>query len=104
MTKDVPTVHLDPDSELARALDAADDAPFLLVSNGVHFRVIRAADDLWANYDPEAVLVALRAVAGTMSAEEGERVKQRCHADRREASRLLATTSLAAEILHVRSG
>ncbi len=90
MAKDVPTIHLDPDSELAFALAAADDEPLLLESNGVRFRVIRATDDLWANYDPEAVLMALRAVAGTMSAEEGERIKQQIYRGREEGTRPLS--------------
>ena len=87
MANDIPTIHLNPDSELARALAAADEEPLLLESNGVRFRVIRATDDLWANYDPEAVLASLRAVAGTMSAEEGKRIKQLIYRGREEGTR-----------------
>ena len=90
MVREPLTIHIDPNSELARALASADDEPLLVESNGVHFRVIRATDDLWANYDPEAVLVALRAVAGTMSAEEGERIKQLIYRGREEGTRPLS--------------
>jgi hypothetical protein len=52
MTKASHTIHVDPTSELARALKEADAAPVVLESNGVHFRVIRASDEIWAGYDP----------------------------------------------------
>jgi hypothetical protein len=90
MDKEPFTIHLDPDSELARALADAKEAPVLLESNGVHFRVIRVTDDLWADYDPEAVLAALRAAAGTLSPEEGERIKQLIYRGREEGTRPLS--------------
>ena len=53
------TIQLDPESELARILAAAEETPVVLNSNGVRFRVMRAEGDLWANYDPEAALEGL---------------------------------------------
>jgi hypothetical protein len=90
VANDLLTIHLDPDSELARALALADDQTLLLESNGAHFRVLPVTDDLWANYDPEAVLVALRAVAGTMSVEEGERIKELIYHGREAGTRPLS--------------
>jgi hypothetical protein len=89
MVKERPAIRLDPDSELARALAAAEDEPVLLESNGVRFRVSRDTDDLWANYDPEAILASLREVAGTMSPEEGERIKRLIYRGREEGTRPL---------------
>jgi hypothetical protein len=71
MSKDPLTITIDPDSELGRALDGTDDSPVILERNGARFRVIRA-DDLWADYDPDAVLAGLHAIAGTVSPEEGD--------------------------------
>jgi hypothetical protein len=33
-------------------------------------------DDLWANYDPKKLRAALRAVAGMLTPDEGERLKE----------------------------
>jgi hypothetical protein len=90
MTKEPLTITVDPDSELGRALDDSDGAPVVLVRGSAHFRVVRAADDLWAGYDPEAVLAGLHAVAGTMSPEEGERIKQLIYRAREEGTRPLS--------------
>ena len=59
-----------PDSELARLLDEADQQPVDVEKNGVHYCVMRVServnltDDPWTNYDPESVRAALRASAG----------------------------------------
>ena len=59
-----------PDSELARLLDEADQQPVDIEKNGVRYRVMRMServnltDDPWTNYDPESVRAALRASAG----------------------------------------
>jgi len=87
MVKEPLTIHLDPDSELARALADADDEPVLLDSNGVRFRVIRADDDLWADYDPEKVRDGLRKFAGILTPEEGERIKELIYRGREEGTR-----------------
>jgi hypothetical protein len=69
------TIHLDPDSDLALALADAD-APVLLESHGVRFRVIRDTDDLWAGYDPERVRRALRQSAGALAGVDVKTLKQ----------------------------
>jgi hypothetical protein len=87
MPREPHTIHIDPDSELAQILATAEETPVVPDSNGVHFRVIRVEDDLWADYDPEAVLEGLREIAGTLSAEEGERMKALIYRGREEGTR-----------------
>jgi hypothetical protein len=86
-TKEPLTIHLDPDSELARALARTGEEPVFLDSNGKRFRVIRVDDDPWVGYDPDAVLDALQEVAGTLSSEEGERMKELIYRARDEGTR-----------------
>ena len=90
MPEEPLTIHLDPDSDLARALADADAEPVFLDSNGVRWRVIRASDDLWAGYDPDAVLAGLQASAGSLSREEGERIKELIYRGREEGTRPLS--------------
>ncbi len=90
MAKEPVTITIDPDSELGRALDDSDGSPVVLVRGDARFRVVPAADDLWADYDPEAVLAALHAAAGTLSPEEGERIKQLIYRGREEGTRPLS--------------
>ena len=90
MAEEPLTIHLDPDSDLARALADADAEPVFLDSNGVRWRVIRATDDLWAGYDPDAVLAGLQAAAGSLSREEGERIKELIYRGREEGTRPLS--------------
>ncbi len=87
MAKAPLTVTIDPDSELGHALDDADGSPVVLERNGARFRVTRDPDDPWANDDPEAVRAALRAVAGTLTRDEGERRKELIYRGRDEGTR-----------------
>jgi hypothetical protein len=87
MAKEPLTITIDPDSELGRALDQTAGEPIFLLRNGTRFRVIRDADDPWANYDPESVLEGLHEIAGTLSAEEGERMKELIYRGREEGTR-----------------
>lgn len=90
MAKEPLTIRLSPDSELAHALAEADEAHVILESRGVRFRVIRAEDDPWADYDPDAVLAGLQAIAGTLSPEEGERMKALIYRGREVGTRPLS--------------
>ena len=87
MTKEPRTITIDPDSELGRALDEFDGSPIVLERNGMRFRVAREPDDPWANYDPENVRAALRAVAGTLTPDEGERLKELISRGREQGTR-----------------
>jgi hypothetical protein len=87
MAKEPLTITIDPDSELGRALDQTAGEPIVLLRNGTRFRVTLDADDPWANYDPESVLEGLHEIAGTLSAEEGERMKELIYRGREEGTR-----------------
>ncbi len=89
MSKAPLTIHLDPDSELARALADANAGPIQLDANGVRFLVVPVRDDLWTGYDPGAVLAGLQGAAGTLSREEGERMKALIYRGRKEGTRPL---------------
>jgi hypothetical protein len=87
MNKTIQIISIEPDSELARAPQEDEIAPVVLESNGVHFRVLRDADDIWARYDPERLLATVRAAAGTLTPEEGEELKELIYRGREEGSR-----------------
>lgn len=86
-------VAIDPESELGRALSENSDEPIILVQGTTRFLVIRQGsdprddDDPWANYDPEKVRAGLRKVAGLLTPEEGERMKEMIYRAREEGAR-----------------
>jgi hypothetical protein len=49
-----------PDSEVDKLLDQADEAPLLIERSGVRYRVTREIDDPSAYYDPERALESLQ--------------------------------------------
>lgn len=83
----VITFTVDPESELGRALQQLDESPIVLECNGARYRVTRADEDLESEYDPERFRAALRAVAGTLTPEEGERRKELIYQARDGGSR-----------------
>ena len=87
MRQEPLTITIDPDSELGRALDESDGESLVLLRGTARFRVTRDPDDPWANYDPESVLEGLREIAGTLSPEEGERMKELIYRGREEGTR-----------------
>jgi hypothetical protein len=87
MSNEPRTITVDPDSELGRAFDETTDEPIVLVRGSTRFRVTRDLAYPWANYDPEAVLAGLREIAGTVSPEEGERMKELIYRGREEGTR-----------------
>ena len=80
------TITIDPDSELGRALAAVDDAPIVLERDGARFRVIREADDLWADYDPQRVRRALRQSAGAFAGVDVAELKRELQEQRSQDS------------------
>lgn len=87
MAAEPKTIHVAPGSELARLLDEANHAPIRLQKDGVSYRLAREDEDIWADYDPEAVRAALRKFAGTLSPEEGEKLKAYIYRAREEGTR-----------------
>ncbi len=86
MANEPLTIKVDPDSELAHALDEAA-TPVVLERDGVRYRLSREEDDPWAHYDPAKLRAALRQVAGTITPEEGERLKELIYRGREEGTR-----------------
>jgi hypothetical protein len=70
------TITIDDDSEFGRALDAYPHEPITLLKGGRRYRVVRAPDDIWADYGPERIRKALEEVAGTLSPEFGDQIKE----------------------------
>lgn len=79
-------IHVDPDSELGRALDNGS-RKVVLISGEERFNVSRDTADPWDNYDPEAFRRALHEIAGLISPEEAERRKEQLYRWRAEGSR-----------------
>jgi len=72
------TIPVTDETDLSRLLDEAAAGPIILDRDGVRFRLSRedAADDPWTDYDPERVRAAVRELAGIITREEGERMKE----------------------------
>jgi hypothetical protein len=87
MATESKTIHVTDGDELARLIDAANEAPVILEKDGIRYRLSREDDGSWAAYDPEAILSTLRAFSGTLSREEGERLKASIYRAREEGSR-----------------
>lgn len=85
--RELVTVEIDPESELAHALAAAVEKPIVLVVNGARFHVSRDESTPAADNDREAFREALRAVVGTLTPEEGERLKRDIYRWREEGTR-----------------
>lgn len=90
MTQEPLIVQIDPECELVHALDEAAAKPLVLISNGVRYRVQRQKtpdENLWTEYDPERLRATLRDAAGTLTPEEGERLKEAIYRGREEGTR-----------------
>ncbi|MCC6314167.1 MAG: hypothetical protein IT337_09125 [Thermomicrobiales bacterium] len=81
------TIMIDPDSELGRALGAGDLDSVVLQRGNARFRITREPDDPWASYDSEKIRAGLHELAGMLSPEEGEQIKERIYRGREEGSR-----------------
>jgi hypothetical protein len=82
-------IELDPESELARAVVAAGRKPVTVSINGRRYLVKRDPDDRWDDHDEADFEAALRAVVGTLTPEEGERLKEAIYRGREEGTRPL---------------
>ncbi len=80
-------IELDPESELDKALATAGRKPVVLVSDGRRYVVSRDPLDSVDDYDPEEFRAALRAAVGTLTPEEGERLKRDIYRWREEGAR-----------------
>ena len=85
----IKTIKVTPETSVGHLLDEADAAPVVLEANGTRYRLVREPDDPWTSYDPERVRAGLRRFAGTLSLEEGERIKALIYRGREEGTRPL---------------
>ena len=82
------TIKVTESTDWPRLLDEAASAPVRLERDGVVYRLTREEDDdIWAGYDPERVREGLRLFAGTLTPEEGERLKALIYRAREEGTR-----------------
>lgn len=88
--REMVTIELEPESELAKALAAAGKTPVVLVSNGDRYVVSRQPVEPTDDYDPEDFRAALRAAAGTFTSEEAEELRQNIYRWREEGTRPLS--------------
>ena len=87
MSKAAQTLHVEPGSELARALNVADAGAVVLEIDGVQDRLMKIDDNPWADYDPERVRAGLRKFAGSITREEAERINESIYRGREEGPR-----------------
>ena len=80
----------EPGSEIDRLLDQADETGVLIERNGDVYRVQRAgpaAQQLWDEYDPEAVHAALDATAGSWADVDVETLIDQIYRAREQGTR-----------------
>jgi hypothetical protein len=87
MVAEPTIIHVTPGSELDRLVETAKETQVILEKEGVRYRLTREGVEPWIHYDPEAVRAAVRAAAGTISAEEGNALKEYIYRAREDGSR-----------------
>ncbi len=106
MVPEAKTIEVAPGSELARVLDEAAGKRLVLVKDGVRYHLTpedapppstisdrpgtsegTAPRDPWADYDPDKLWEGVQAAAGSISPEEGERMKEYIYAAREAGTR-----------------
>ncbi len=83
-------IRVKPDGELANVLSEAAAAPVLLEVDGELYRVDRMDEDkdtIFVGYDPDKVVEAIDATAGSLSAEDAEALITTLYKAREEGSR-----------------
>jgi hypothetical protein len=87
MAHELKTIHVDSETDLFAVLAEASAEPIHLEKDGVVYRLVREREDIWRDYDPDAVRAALRKYAGTITLEEGEELKKYVRRAREEGTR-----------------
>jgi hypothetical protein len=80
-------LELAPDSDLAKALDAAGKTPVVLVTNGHRYLVRREPGNFEVDNAREEFRAALRAAAGVFTPEEADQLRENVYRWREEGSR-----------------
>jgi hypothetical protein len=78
-------IHVQPESELARLLDEAGEAPLVLERDGQRYRLIKETD-IWAGYDPSRTRAALQKSTGALRGIDREKLRLDIHQARAQDS------------------
>jgi hypothetical protein len=88
MVAEPKVIPVEPDSELSRLVDQAEETPIVLVRDGRRFRIVREEDaGPFAGYDPERVLAAIEQAAGLFDGMDVEWLKTGLRSQRGQARR-----------------
>lgn len=89
MVLDRESIELDPESELATLIVSSGRKPVAVHANGRRYLIVRGSDDGGSEYDRADFEEALRAVIGTITPEEADRLKDMIYRGREEGTRPL---------------
>ena len=93
MAKEAKRIRITDDTTLTHVLAEAAAAPLLLEKDGELYRLDRVredAEDIFADYDPQAALAGMHAAAGTWKDIDVEAFKARLYRAREEGTRPLS--------------
>jgi hypothetical protein len=79
-------VVIEPDSEVARLLDVADESPLVLELNGAHYHLVRDPDELPTPRHRTSLREALRRSAGALANIDVEELKRDLREQREQNS------------------
>ena len=87
MATELKVINVAPESELGRFLEEFGGAPVILEKDGERYVLAREdAHDIWADYDPEKVMQALRQGTGILAGVDRESLLSDIHAAREQNS------------------
>ncbi len=83
------TIHIEPDTELDRALRESDPANVVIESRGTRYRLLpdTSESDIWHDYDPAASLAGTVNTAGHWRDIDAEAFKEEIRKRRRTSTR-----------------
>ena len=90
MARELKRIRVSRGTELARLLDEAAAGPVLLERDGELYRLHRAEEDAWTDYDPERVRDAVARYAGSWEDVDLEAFKAFIYRAREEGTKPLA--------------
>lgn len=88
MSTELKRITVSPGSELAALLEEAADTPLLLEKDGRLYRLsVEEQENIWADYDPDAVREAVSHTAGSWSDIDSDDLIAALYRAREEGSR-----------------